>query len=120
MPNTIELQPDGTLLSIYEPVQTYETIHAVTLQSEPLIDAVRAKGKPVLILIDISQVRSQDIGARKAALEGIVALHFNKMAIFGASLLIKHVALFIIQVTGKADIVKYFDTKEEALRWLTS
>jgi hypothetical protein len=120
MANTIQLQPDGILLSVYEPIQTYETIHAVTQETQKLIETLRSEGKPVRILIDITEVKSQDIGARKAALEGIVALAFDKMAVYGATIFIKHVARFIIQVAGKTDAVKYFDTKEEAMTWLTS
>ncbi len=120
MANTIELQSDGILMSVYQPVQTYEAIHDVTLETQKLIEKVRAEGKPVLILIDIRQVTTQDIGARKAALEGITNLRFDKMAVFGATLFIKHVTKFILQMSGKSDFIRYFETQDEAVRWLKS
>lgn len=120
MSNTISPRPDGILLSVYQPEQTYETIKDVSERTRVEIERLRAQGKPVRILIDISQVKTQDIGARKAALEGITSLEFDKMAVFGAGLFIKHVAGFVIQAAGKSEMVKYFDTEKEATEWLIS
>lgn len=118
MANTSIVRSDDIILSVYQPEQTYQTIHDITEQTRSLIAQLRVEHKPVKIMIDVSQVTSQDTGARKAAMKGISTLDYDKMAVFGASVFIKHVASFIIQATGKADKVKYFNTQEEAEQWL--
>ncbi len=118
MANTSIVRSDDIILSVYQPEQTYQTIHDITEQTRVLTAQLRTEHKPVKIMIDVSQVTSQDTGARKAAMEGISSLDYDKMAVFGASIFIKHVASFIIQATGKVDKVKYFNTEEEAVHWL--
>lgn len=119
MQNTIQLEEENSVIySIYHGAQTAQAIEEITHAVEPVIMGWRKKGKPVCILIDARDIQSQDAGARKAAITGIDALDYDKMAIFGASLFIKHVAQFLLAVAKKQERVQYFDTEEQAREWL--
>ncbi len=119
MQNEIRPEEDaGIIYSIYHGDQTKESIHDITVAAKEVITKLRGKQKPVYILIDVRDVKNQDSGGRKAAIDGINTLDYDKMAIFGASLMIKYVAQFLIRTSHMQDKVKYFTTEAEARAWL--
>lgn len=119
MQNQFYVEKDTDIIvSVYEGTQTEQSINEIAQAVVPTIKELRAAGRPVRLLIDSSRVTKQDSGARRAALQGINTLDYDKMAIFGAPLLIKHVVQFLLKVSNRIDQVQYFDTEEQARRWI--
>ncbi len=120
MANTIFIEPTTNIVvSIYDGVQTRDTLVAMTNQAKTYISQLRADQKPVLMLINTKGITNQDSGARAMAVEAINSLEYDKMAIFGANVFLKHVLSFMIQLALKKETVRYVDNEAEAREWLT-
>jgi predicted glycosyltransferase len=119
MQNELKIEDStGFIISIYHGHQTAVSILEIAQAAAQTIQSVRAQHKPVLLLIDTRDIESQDSGSRKAAIEAINSLDYDKMAIYGAPLFIKYVVEFLITVSQKKEKIKYFDTEEQARSWL--
>src|SRR5258708_8522416 len=100
MQNEMRLEEENNIIhSVYHGDQTTATINEIAEAVKPVAVKWRSEGKPVYFLIDSSGIEHQDSGARKAAIDAINTLDYDKMAIFGASLFIKQVAQFLIKVS---------------------
>jgi len=81
---------------------------------------LKKMGENGLVLIDMTKTGRPTYEARKLHANNI-KLHsdlFKKAALYGASALNKVMANFIIKASGKGKKVKYFNTKDEAIKWL--
>lgn len=117
MANSIYLK-DGYIYSVYEGYQTQETVSTGISETEKLVHVLRQEGKPVHILIDLTNLGKTHSAARKLGVEGLRRLDFDKIALFGNSIFTKHLLNFIITASGKQPCVKYFDKQEEAQTYL--
>lgn len=72
----------------------------------------------VKILVDYTDSGKIDIGARKAGFFALKDIHFDKVAIFGASAAMIKLVGWMTQVVGKDHKVHFAKTREEALAWL--
>jgi hypothetical protein len=118
MQTQTELTPDGIIVSRYLGDQTGETVKESYNQLMPLVAQLQAEQRPVLILIDMSRTGKQNASARMAAQETLRTIPFKKMAAFGSSVYLKHITLFILNLLGMSDKFGFFDTEEEAMKWL--
>lgn len=59
-----------------------------------------------------------DKPARKAFGKYAGSIDFHKIAMYGAKPVIRMVAKVAVAALGKTKITKFFETREEALRWL--
>lgn len=114
----LPVEDSGIITSVYHGSQTLDSVTEITQAVKPVITSLREQNKPVYLLIDARDLQDQNAGARKAAIDGINTLDYNKMAIFGAKTVIKYIAQFLIQVADKMEKVKYFNTEQEARDWL--
>ena len=86
-----------------------------------LIDHYLAKDRSKgYVLIDMRETGRPTAESRKIHASNIKNGHskFNKTAFFGAKVINRVMANFIIKASGKGKKVKYFDTENEALKWL--
>jgi len=86
-----------------------------------LIDDYIAKDKgKKCILIDMRETGRPTAESRKIHASNIKNgdTKFNKTAFFGAKIINRVMANFIIKASGKGKKVKYFDTENDALKWL--
>jgi hypothetical protein len=120
MQNEVLLEETGILNSIYHGDQTDASINGIAEAAKPLIEQCRLAKKKVLILIDVRDIHGQTAAARKAALDQLNFLDYDKLAIFGAKTFIKQIIVFLIAASGKKEKVRYFNTEEEARAWLLS
>lgn len=118
MKNTVFINKDYLIETVYRGDQTYDTLIEMGNRSAPLLEELRKKNKPLHILIDLSRIGKSNYGSRKGALEVVKKLPFHKMAIYGSNLYIKTLATYMAIATGKKSTMKYFDTKEAAVEWL--
>jgi hypothetical protein len=74
----------------------------------------------LLAIIDMSETNRPSSGSRKVHAMNLKNNHdlFKKAAFFGASVMNRVLANFIIKASGKGDKVRYFDTQQEAIQWL--
>lgn len=119
MQNQVFLEENTNILnSIYHGDQTAESINEIAAAAKSIIDDQRKNNKKVFILINVKDIQGQTASARKAALDQLNFLDFDKLAIFGASAVIKQIVRFLMTLTTKGEKVKYFDTEKEARDWL--
>lgn len=119
MQNEVLWEKEASILnSIYHGDQTADTINEIAEAVKPMIAEMRANKKKVLILINLADIHNQTAAARKAALDQIDDLDYDKIAIYGANIFIKKVVEFLIASAGKREKVQYFNTEEEARKWL--
>jgi UDP-N-acetylmuramyl pentapeptide synthase len=118
MANEVSLNKDGYIEIIYEGDQTYESVNKVVQEVLKIITILKEQNKPVKLLNDLSELGGSTYGSRKASAEALLKAEYDKVALFGANLFMKYLSILIIKASGKDSTVKYFDTREEAERWL--
>ena len=69
------------------------------------------------ILVDLNKSGLPSAGARKEGLKGFEGERIGKVGFFGLHPVAKIIASFVIGVSKKKDM-RFFRTKEEALKWL--
>lgn len=106
--------------TIYHGVQTDTSLLKVQAKMRELISRLRAEGKPTYMIMDISDVSTTLIEARRVGLKGLQDLDYDKIAIYGTNLFIKIITNFIIMAANKSDVVKHFNSRDEAIDWLKS
>lgn len=90
-----------------------EVINQVTVASTK----IRKQKKNVLVLVDISGIKSENSQARLEAMK-LLKLNYDKLAVFGASEDISQVVLYLIRTTAMLKKARYFNTESEARFWL--
>lgn len=118
--NKVYLGDDGFIHLDYMGEQNYEKVKADLVPMTELAEKLHKEKKHAYLLVDASDVRKQDSGARKAAAEIVFSVPYDKVALFGAGPFLKNVASLIVKAIGKSNKFGFFDTKEEAARWLQS
>jgi hypothetical protein len=89
-----------------------------------LVDAYveLAAGRPIFLIVDLSEVDNINPGARKVISESFKRIEFRGTAMFGASFQMKVVAKLINSALGLFQKSKYpqefFDSLDEALAWV--
>jgi hypothetical protein len=121
MANRVFIAPDGWHVEfVMEGDQTYESVKKTVDESLIVNDLLRSQGKPIRTIVDISKMGKTDYGARRAGAEGLKEVTYDRLAVIAAkSSVQKSLANFVIGVTGKRENTKYFDSREEALKWLS-
>jgi UDP-N-acetylmuramyl pentapeptide synthase len=118
MPNKVFLNKNEYIEIIYEGDQTSETVNNVVDETLKIISILKKQNKPVKIINDLSKLGGSSMGARKTSAETLEKVKYDKVALFGANLFMKYLAILIIKASGMGEKVKYFDTREEAEKWL--
>ncbi|MBI3283103.1 STAS/SEC14 domain-containing protein [Candidatus Curtissbacteria bacterium] len=118
MPNQVFLDQDGFIHNIYQGDQTRESVEAVVNKNNQLVAKLRQQNRPVLVLADLTQLGQSSLGSRQASAEALKNEDFDKVALFGANIFMKHVGNFIITASGQDQRAKMFNTKDEAIGWL--
>lgn len=118
MQNTVDIEPDGVVCLSYKDQQTYESIFVLNSQTQKHITHLRSEKKPVLLLINLTQLGRTLSGARKIAAESLKNLDYDRIAVFGKDLFTKILVNLVISATHKELTVKYFMSEKEARDWL--
>lgn len=84
------------------------------------VDEFLLSNKSGLVLTDMSQVEKPTSGARKIHANNIKndKGNYKKLAFFGASVMNRVMANFIIKASGRGEKARYFETEIEAIEWL--
>lgn len=96
--------------------QTDVTFRHLYNAVEPLLEKLRAKGKPIKGLIDMTEETGYSIASDKAALELLESIQYDKLAMCNPPY--AGVAQGIVLAMGRGDNTKVFSSREDALQWL--
>lgn len=111
---------DGLVHNIYFGDQTVSTLKKGYDELTIITNKLKAEGKPILVLTDITKLGSINLQARTFAVKFIKEVDFDKVAIFGNIRVAEHVVNFIILASGRGFKIKYFSKEDEAKDWLIS
>ena len=100
-----------------EPV-SQETIEAMIVANDELVQHLQEARKPVYILSDFSRIGKHTVDSRVALERYLATRFFDKIAAFGLPGSLQITAWMLLNISGKADKVKVFKTEEEARAWL--
>jgi hypothetical protein len=126
MANNQKTNEDGMTSQVYLDQEGIIHVESIGLQTEDEALKVRKKvmelGKKVpgkvRILNNLTRMSKATARSRKTTAESIKLPEIGKVASFGGSTFARVVASFVIKATGMEHKVKYFETEEEALKWL--
>ncbi|HSX47254.1 MAG TPA: porin PorA family protein [Patescibacteria group bacterium] len=93
------------------------TVIETQKKTQSLINNLKSKNKPSLILVDLSQTLKEDSGARNAA-KKFLNMKFDRIAIFGATKPLGKTVIYLIRSAGILKHAKYFKSEKNALLWL--
>ena len=81
---------------------------------------IKGYGKNCIVLIDMSKTGRPTYEARKLHATNIkfISKYFRKAAFFGGTTMNRVLANFIIKASGVGKNVKYFNSQDEAIKWL--
>ncbi len=118
--NYVTMSPEGYVEIVAIGDQTPQTIEKVSQEGAALVRKV-TKGDPEHSrqLVDISRSGSYSSESNKAAMKVIEFLEYERVAIFGGSHLLNDVINMVIMLMGKGGKIKTFDTRDEAVAWLS-
>lgn len=114
--NTIRLMPEGYVEADLVGEQTPETFRKVYEDAQPFIAKLKAEGRPLLGLIEMSRQTGYSISSDKAALQMLETLEYDKLALCNAPH--ADVTKGIILALDRNDKTRFFDIREEAVAWL--
>lgn len=83
-----------------------------------LLEIAEERQEKIKILDDLSRVTKTTPESRRTAGESTKLDEISKVACFGGGTVMRVMTNFIVKISGMEKKVKYFDTKEEAVKWL--
>lgn len=98
--------------------QSGETFTHLYEQAVPLVEELRASGRPVLGLADLTHKGHYSPGSNKAALQLMEQVDYDRLAVYGAGVMLKEVTELLIMALGRDDRTKVFPDRDAALAWL--
>lgn len=116
--NKVYLGSDGFVHVVYLGKQTAQTIKENEERIWPISEELAKRGKPVLMLHDLTKLGKPDSSIRKAGFEAVKSLKYDRIALFGMNTFIKYIANFVIKAAAKESKVGVFANEEEAKKWL--
>ena len=120
MANQFQVVRSNILKVTFEGEQDANTIQFAIDQVKQTITKLRSEQKKVYLLIDLLNLGLTHTSARNVGMNLLRELDYDKTAIFGKDLYTKYLVNFIIQASGKADVIKYCNSEQEALDYLQS
>lgn len=117
-PNKVRLTNEGIVEIFVRGDQTVVSVHEMGEEAMRLCREQRSSHLPALILDNLIAIGTVPPEARQQVAQLIKSSDFDKLAMLGSGSLIKIGANLILQATGRAKRVKYFDSREQALVWL--
>jgi hypothetical protein len=118
MGSSISISKKGIIEQVYEGDQTYNSIRDSADELTEKIEELKKKNKDIKVLLDQTNIGKTTTGARRASVEALKHMDYEKIALFGGNSYIRHLSNFVIQASGKSKKVKVFVEKKDAKDWL--
>lgn len=110
---------DGIIYFYYRGDQTSESIIQFKEETDNDIAWLKTEKRPVLMLIDVTELKKISSPARQAAVS-LMGNTGDKLAVVGASLFLRAMAKLVATALGLQTKISNFDTHEDARNWLKS
>lgn len=118
MSNKTFLNHQGYIEHHYIGDQSYASVKKSMTIAARLASRLKTQGEDVMILADLTRLEKSTSESRKASLEALQSLPYDKIALFGGNLYVRHLANLIIKAAGKESVVKIFAARKQAEAWL--
>jgi hypothetical protein len=80
---------------------------------------LRKQGKLGLVLAHMTDYGDTSVAARDVIAKTVGSTRYDRVAAYGTSPFVKHIANFVVMATGAFDRARIFSTEEESRAWLT-
>jgi hypothetical protein len=118
MSDTVFVTQEGIIEILVIGDQTVESVRALGDEAARLGHELETAGKPVVILDNLLRIGKVPPEARRVVVENIKRNEYDRLAMLGTNPLIKFGSNLMFQASGKKHILKFFDNREAAVRWL--
>lgn len=98
--------------------QNLKSVTAMGQQIEALLSELENMRQPLLILDDITKIGRVPSNARKAVIQFVKNLQYDRLAMVGDNGIIRLGANLIFRASGRGKKVKFFSNHAQAVRWL--
>lgn len=99
--------------------QTLESINAMGQQITELLGELKRQQAPLLILDDLTHIGRVPSEGRKAVINLVKTLEYERLVMLGNSGLLRVGVNLIARATGKKDKkMRYFTNRSQAIDWL--
>lgn len=118
MENKVFLDSEGIIEAEYIGPQDARSVLTTGESLSLLSNRLRSSKQKVLISFQIDKITNIPISARAKALESLIRLDFDKIAITTTNLYLKYLAKFVVETSGKAEKISFFNNQGDAIKWL--
>lgn len=116
--NEVHIIENDIVEIIYHGEQNAEAVNELNKAVLLIAKEYKEKNKKLLLLGCMEDIQSTTSLARRNSSEAINNLPFEKAAVYGASVFIKYLSKLVLFATGKANVVQFFDNRQQAIKWL--
>ena len=98
-----------------------DDVEGIKLSMDIMVGLLEEHQGPINLIVDLSKGQRPNKVQRQIIINTLQSNHHNikKVAIFGASPLMKAVSYFVINTAG-FERIKFFDSRQQAIQWLHS
>ncbi len=100
--------------------QNVASVELMGREINTLITQMKAVGKPCLLLDNLLQIGKVGPEARRKVVELAERLDYDRAAMLGQGGVMRFGANLMLRATGKTYKIQYFDSREQAIKWLKS
>lgn len=119
MPNHVLLGSDGIIRSYLEGDQDEVAVSQLVNKTAELMHGAGQKPDSRFdFIVDMSNVGSQTLDARKVGFKALTSMPFNRIAIVGSNRFVRHTVALLIIASGHGERVQQFDNEADALEWI--
>jgi hypothetical protein len=118
--NTVILNNLGYVETRYVGDQSVASVQQVLATTDELVEHLRSIKEPALLLTDFSDLGKNTPALRQMVINWTRRADYDYIAVYGASVFIKHLTRLVVMALGKDKLIRYFNTREEAVSWLAS
>jgi UDP-N-acetylmuramyl pentapeptide synthase len=98
--------------------QTLKSIRAMATAADELSEKGRKAGKRTLLLDNLTEIGQVSPEGRRLVVELAKTLKYDKLAMYGNSIVLRLAANLMLQAIGKRKKLKFFDDFDKAVEWL--
>ena len=112
-------EEEGYIEETWDGDITLEYVEDMTTSSQPLMSKLRSEGKPVLMLLNITDMGQTDSKARATSIKMLNNMDFDKMAVYGSGgVFQRNLVNLLVKAASMGSKIKYLDSRESAIEWL--
>lgn len=116
--NHVQLNSDDVIEIVFCGDQTQATVESVSKAGGILAGNLRLRGKPILVLVNLEKCGKSDVAARRAAATALKEPNYDRLAVYGASKVVKRITDIVIRAVNKERKVRIFSSRQAAVGWL--